>query len=104
MTTGNPKLLSPAEIRQFLNASEGIDVAASHRSGVYRWIGDLQRYRYSRQSKEARGVLREFLINMTGVSVPQVTRLIGLMPSSGLCRGISVRPHLDGIGTATISA
>jgi hypothetical protein len=30
--------------------------------------------------------------------------ITGLMPSSGLCRGISLRPHLVGIGSATISA
>ena len=87
MTMGNPKLLSPAEIRQFLKASEGIDFAATDRSGVYRWIEEtLQRYRYSRQSKEAHGVVREFLVKMTGLSVPQVTRLIGQYLHTGQVR------------------
>jgi len=75
---GNVKLLRPAGIRRFLEASDGIDFSGSERCGVYQWIQEtLQRYPYSRQSKEARGVLREFIIKMTGVSVPQVTRLMG---------------------------
>jgi transposase InsO family protein len=87
MTMGNPKLLSPAEIRRFLKASEGIDFSATERSGVYQWIEEtLQRYRYSRQSKEARGVVREFLVKMTGLSVPQVTRLIGQYLRTGQVR------------------
>jgi transposase InsO family protein len=94
MTMGNPKLLSPVEIRQFLKASEGIDFAAADRAGVYRWIEEtLQRYRYSRQSKEARGVLREFLVKMTGLSVPQVTRLIGQYLHTGQVREKEYERH-----------
>lgn len=91
---GNAKLLSPAEIRRFLQASEGIDFTGAGRAGVYQWMEQtLQRYRYSRQSKEARGVLREFLGKMTGLSVPQVTRLIGHYLHTGQVREKEYRRH-----------
>ena len=94
VTMGNAKLLSAAEIRRFLKASEGIDFTGTERAGVYPWIEEtLQRYRYSRQSKEARGVLREFLIKMTGLSVPQVTRLIGRYLHTGQVREKEYRRH-----------
>ena len=92
VTMGTTKLLNAAEIRRFLQASKGIDFSATDRSGVYQWIEEtLQRYRYSRQSKEARGVLREFVVKMTGLSVPQVTRLIGryLRGWAGAREGVS---------------
>jgi hypothetical protein len=91
---GNVKLLSPAEIRRFLEASAGIDFSGSGRCGVYQWIEEtLQHYRYSRQPKEARGVLREFIVKMTGLSVPQVTRLIGRNLHTGQVREKEYRRH-----------
>ena len=91
---GNAKLLSAAEIRRFLDASQGIDFDGTERGGVYQWIEEtLQRYGYSRQSKEARGVLREFIVKMTGLSVPQVTRLIGRYLHSGQVREKEYRRH-----------
>jgi transposase InsO family protein len=91
---GNAKLLSAVAIRRFLEASEGIDFSGAERYGVYQWIEEtLQRYRYSQQSKEARGVLREFIIKMTGLSVPQVTRLIGRYLHEGQVREKEYRRH-----------
>jgi len=94
VTMGNTKLLSPAEIRRFLQASEGIDFTGAGRRGVYQWIEEtLQRYGYSQQSKEARGVLREFIVKMTGLSVPQMTRLIGRYLHTGQVREQEYRRH-----------
>src|SRR5260370_8683605 len=77
VTMGNAKILSPAQIQGFLEASDGIDFSGTDRAGVYQWIEEtLQGYRYSQQSKEVRGVLRELLVKLTGLSGPQVTRLI----------------------------
>jgi len=75
---GSAKILSAKEIREFLKASKGIDFCGADRTGVYQWVEEtLQGYRYRHLSKEARGAVREFLVKMTGLSVPQVTRLIG---------------------------
>jgi len=94
VTMGDVKLLSAAEIRRFLEASQGIDFSGTERGGVYQWIEEtLQRYRYSRQSKEARGLLREFVIKMTGLSVPQATRLIGRYLHTGQVREKEYRRH-----------
>jgi hypothetical protein len=91
---GTAKLLSAAEIRRFLQASKGIDFSGADRSGVYQWIEEtLQSHHYSQQSKEARGVLREFFIKMTGLSVPQVTRLIGRYLATGQVREKEYRRH-----------
>lgn len=94
VTMGNAKLLNPSQLRRFLEASQGIDFSGTERAGVYQWVEEtLQRYHYSRQSKEARGVLREFLVKMTGLSVPQVTRLIGRYLHSGQVRQKQYQRH-----------
>lgn len=91
---GTAKLLSPSQLQRFLEASRGIDFSGTERAGVYQWIEEtLQRYHYSRQSKEARGVLREFLVKMTGLSVPQVTRLVGRYLHTGQVRPKPYRRH-----------
>jgi len=87
VTMGSGKILSAEQIRQFLKASAGIDFSAADRTGVYRWIEEtLQRYRYRQLSKEGRGVLREFLVKMTSLSVPQMTRLVGQYLHTGQVR------------------
>ena len=95
VTMGNAKILSPAQIWGFLEASDGIDFSGTDRAGVYQWIEETLRYRYSQQLKEVRGVLREFLVKvkMTGLSVPQVTRLIGRYLHTGQVREQEYQRH-----------
>ena len=84
---GSTKILSAGQIRRFPDASGGIDFSGTDRPGVYQWVEEtLQAYRYSQQSKEARGMLREFLGKMTGLSVPRTTRLAGQYPHTGQVR------------------
>ena len=84
---GSAKILSADQIRRFLDASDGIDFSGTDRTGVYQWVEEtLQGYHYSRQSKEARGMLREFIAKMTGLSVPQTTRLVGQYLHTGQVR------------------
>jgi len=91
---GSAKILSAEQIRRFLEASEGLDFSGADRAGAYQWIEQtLQRYHYAEQSKEARGVLREFLVKTTGLSVPQVTRLIGRYLHSGQVREQEYQRH-----------
>jgi len=91
---GSAKILSAEQIRRFLEASEGLDFSGADRAGAYQWIEQtLQRYHYAEQSKEARGVLREFLVKTTGLSVPQVTRLIGRYLHSGQVREQAYQRH-----------
>src|SRR2546421_529892 len=94
VTMGSAKILSAEQIRRFLEASEGLDFSGADRAGAYQWIEQtLQRYHYAEQSKEARGVLREFLVKTTGLSVPQVTRLIGRYLHGGQVREQAYQRH-----------
>ena len=68
-----------------LGADPGIDAGepgrrfAGHgRAEVYAWIGKtLAEQNYRQQSREGKGLLRTYVLKMTGLSRAQVTRLIG---------------------------
>jgi len=72
------RALSLEEIRAFLEASEGIRFEGKNRKEIYSWVKQtLVRQQYEAQGKTRKGLLRSYLIKMTGFSRSQVTRLIG---------------------------
>ena len=61
--------LSLEQIRAFLESSEPIRFEDAHRSEVYEWIGStLWRQQYREQGKEARGLIRQYLMKLSGLS------------------------------------
>ena len=69
--------LSLEQIRQFLEASDEMHFKGKGRAAVYTWVArTLRRHSYHRQGRAAKGLLRQYLIKMTGLSRAQVTRLI----------------------------
>ena len=86
--------LSLEEIRQLLEASEGIRFAGVKRAQVYSWIElVLCEQEYARQGKGSRGLLRRYIEKMTGMSRAQVTRLIGRYIASGRVGVRAYRRH-----------
>src|SRR5258707_2572621 len=72
------RALSLEEIRVFLEASEGIRFEGKNRKEIYGWVKQtLVVQQYEAQGKAWKGLLRSYLIKMTGFSRAQVTRLIG---------------------------
>ena len=81
----NGERLSLEQIRAFLKASEEFRFEARKRREIYEWVTrTLVEHEYGRQPREAKGVLRQYLGKMTGLSRAQVTRLIGRYHESGM--------------------
>src|ERR1035438_1971667 len=90
----NGERLSLEQIRAFLKASEEFRFEASKRKEVYEWVTrTLGEHEYGGQSREAKGVLRQYLGKMTGLSRAQVTRLIGRYHESGMVKERGYRRH-----------
>lgn len=82
--------LSLEQIEAFLNASDEIRFEGETQAQIYHWIEQvLRRQQYDQQSRRARGLLRRYVVKMTGLSRAQVTRLIARHRKSG-----SLRPAL----------
>ena len=86
--------LSLEQIQAFLKASEEFRFEGTKRKEVYEWVTrTLVEHEYSGQRREAKGVLREYLGKMTGLSRAQVTRLIGRYHESGMVKERGYRRH-----------
>ncbi len=65
------------QIRALLEATDEVRFEAANRAEVYTWISRmLCEQEYWKQSKESKGLLRQYLRKMTGLSRSQATRLI----------------------------
>lgn len=80
----NAEELSATEIGEFLKGTAGVDFAGQSRVEVYAWLKTrLVQQEYFRQDKRRRGFIRAYLCKLTGLSVPQVTRLIRVYRETG---------------------
>lgn len=69
--------LTGKQISEFLKGSEGIEFTGQSRSEIYGWTEQvLVAQEYGKQGKRARGEVRAYLSKTTGLSLPQITRLI----------------------------
>jgi transposase InsO family protein len=86
--------LSLEQIQAFLNASEAMRFEGETQVQIYRWVeAVLRRQEYHQQSRRARGLLRSYVVKMTGRSRAQVTRWIARYRNSGSLQPAPYRRH-----------
>ena len=82
------------QIRALLKATVELRFAGHSRQEVYGWIeATLNEHGYRKQSREAKGVLREYISKITGLSRAQVTRLISRHAPCGEVKETIYRRH-----------
>jgi hypothetical protein len=75
---------SLGQIRAFLVGSNEVRFAGVRRAEVYAWVeGTLVRHEYAGLGRADKGVVRQYLARMTGLSRAQVTRLIAAQRQTG---------------------
>src|SRR5215469_11036836 len=80
----NGERLTRQQISDFLKASEELTFSGQSRAEVYGWIERvLVAQEFGRQGKKERGAIRAYLEKVTGLSTPQVTRLIRKYQGTG---------------------
>jgi transposase InsO family protein len=80
--------LSLEQIQAFLEASDGVRFEARNREEMYGWVDRaLRQLRYQDLKRSGRGLVRRYVVKMTGLSRAQVTRLLG-----AYLRGDEVKP------------
>lgn len=86
--------LNLEQIQQFLEASEEIRFKGKRREEIYAWVErTLHQHNYSRQDRAAKGLLRQYVAKMTGLSRAQITRLIRQYRQQGELRPTRYRRH-----------
>lgn len=90
----NAESLTHSKITEFLKASETIEFAGQSRAEVYGWVQKtLVAQEYARHGKKGRGAIRAYLSKVTGLSLPQITRLIRSYVRTGVVVAKPYRRH-----------
>ena len=72
------ELLELSQVREFVNASNGISFKPANQVEGYKWIArTLKRFNYFKLSKKDKGTVRAYLKTQSGYSRAQLNRLIG---------------------------
>src|SRR2546422_8301748 len=78
ITMQNIERLTIDQIREFVEGSRSIGFSAPKREAIYEFIERvLKSQQYRRISRGQKGIVRRFLVKMTGLSRAQLTRWIG---------------------------
>ena len=84
MQMQNTEALTTEQIEGFLEGNAAIGFAGQSRADIYGWTErTLVAQEYHKQGKKRRGVVRAYIRKVTGLSLPQVTRLIRKHRQSG---------------------
>ena len=82
------------QMQEFLEASQDLQFEGKERQQVYEWVTSiLRQHRYGQQGRAAKGLLRRYLIKMTGMSRAQMTRLIAQYRGKGEVHSAAYRRH-----------
>jgi len=88
------KLSRLAQIRSFLSESEAIEFNKISQKEAYSWIEDtLQKFHYFILSKKEKGLIRRYLIKITGYSRAQLARHIDQYRKTGQVRSREYERH-----------
>jgi len=91
----NAERLTPEQIQEFLKGNQAIEFAGQSRAERYEFVQRVlvaQEYA-TEESKKRRGTIRAYLSKVTGLSLPQLTRLIRQYRQDGMVRAKPYRRH-----------
>ncbi len=94
VTMQHAERLTLAEMREFLRASNNLSFAGTGRQQIYGLVeGVLRAQKYLGLAKKDKGIVRRYLVKISGLSVAQITRLIARWRERGLIQPRVSRRH-----------
>ncbi len=88
----NAEMLTQEQIQEFLKGSQSIEFSGQNRAELYDFVQRaLVGQEYARQGKKGRGTIRAYLSKVTGLSLPQMTRLIRQYREAGVVEAAAYR-------------
>jgi hypothetical protein len=77
-------VMSVAQLHELVKFGKCVKFNSSNKEETYEWIGRaLSKFRYFRESKKNKGVIKEYIVTMTGYSDDQIDKLIKRKKSYG---------------------
>lgn len=80
-------ITSLAHLKEFAKLSNGATFTKTNKEEAYTWINEaLTKFRYFRETKKGRGIVKGYIRTMTGYSTTQVDRFINEKKKTGCIR------------------
>ncbi len=94
VTMQHAERLTLAEMREFLSVSNNLSFADTGRKQIYGLVeGVLHSQKYLVLAKKDKGIVRRYLVKISGLSVAQITRLIARWRERGVVQPRASRRH-----------
>jgi transposase InsO family protein len=82
------------QVKEFVEGSQPIAFRGINTRDKYGWIEEvLKRFRYQKLKKDGKGLIKNYLLKVTGYSRAQLSRLIGLYLESGKIQPAKYQRH-----------
>jgi transposase InsO family protein len=82
------------QVKDFIKGSQKVEFRGLNAREKYTWIEEvLKRFRYPKLQKEGKGLIKIYLLKMTGYSRAQLTRLIGIYQRTGHVKTATYHRH-----------
>jgi len=83
-----------SDVKRFLRGAKGVGFKGANRKAKYKWLDcTVQRFGYRAQKRRAKGLLRRYMMHVTGFSRPQLTRLIAQHLRDGKLEAKAYKRH-----------
>lgn len=77
ITMNDDSLVSVAQLREFAKLENGANFKSNNKKETYEWVGKtLGKFHYVSETKKNKGIIKNYIINMTGYSGGNVDKLI----------------------------
>ena len=87
ITMNDDSLVSVAQIKQFAKLNSSANFKSNDKKETYAWVGKtLGKFHYFSESKKNKGLIKNYVINMTGYSGFNVDKLIAKKKQLGVLR------------------
>ena len=94
VTMQHAERLTLAEMREFLDASSNLSFAGTGRKQIYGLLeGVLRSQKYLGLAKKDKGIVRRYLVKISGLSVAQISRLIARWRERGVIEPRTARRY-----------
>lgn len=88
----NADMLTQEQIQEFLKGSRSIEFTGQNRAERYGFVQrELVAQEYAAQGRKQRGAIRAYLSKVTGLSLPQIARLIRQYRQEGVVQAVAYR-------------
>jgi hypothetical protein len=88
------KLQTLGQVKSFIEGSQKVEFKGMNAREKYHWIEEvLKRFRYLKLHKEGKGLIKIYLLKVTGYSRAQLTRLIGSYQRTGHVKTAAYHRH-----------